>query len=383
LAGLKRIRLVVGFRSGERAPGLFAISLRITRRSLRKRGRCTQPVGQSDEVLISMNFPCQGHFWLPGSPDKTVFGTLTFTRRDGAVISLADTLSGRDEGETDIVVGQTAAGEYVTLLHAIRMKEPLFRLTKTFPCSYHATALITGAAFDGEADLKFSLWQIRIPELKPWVAKHGFAVESAELFAGNDSPAVQIAYRTPPRHVLLRDADGIDLALAFWPLLRTNADVAVIRQDVCLELRQAVNDTLEDYMRAATSLEHFLTLATGNLVRTESIKAVVKSEAGDAGTLPIIVDILYQPVRNAPRRPPRPDEFLFKLPDIAGREEDCFGNWFRANWLDPVCALYFGTLYNPSKYLDFNFLALTQAIEAYHRRTSDETDLPPPDQCGL
>ena len=37
----------------------------------------------------------------------------------------------------------------------------------------------------------------------------------------------------------------------------------------------------------------------------------------------------------------------------------------------------FGTLYNPSKYLDFNFLALVQAVEAYHRRASDETDQPP------
>lgn len=42
----------------------------------------------------------------------------------------------------------------------------------------------------------------------------------------------------------------------------------------------------------------------------------------------------------------------------------------------PICALYFGTLYNPSAYLDFNFLALLQAMEAYHRRASSETDAP-------
>jgi hypothetical protein len=89
------------------------------------------------------------------------------------------------------------------------------------------------------------------------------------------------------------------------------------------------------------------------------------------------VEILYQPVRNAPRRNPRTDEFLFALPHIKGLEQDCFRNWFaKADWLDPVCALYFGTLYNPSKYLDFNFLALVQAVEAYHRRATDETDQP-------
>jgi len=152
-----------------------------------------------------------------------------------------------------------------------------------------------------------------------------------------------------------------------------------VRQDVCLEIRQGVDlDTLDDYMRTATRFEHFLTLATGSLVRTGSIKAVVRTEETDAAGTPIIVDILYQPVRNAPRRNPRADEFLFKLPDIAGLEQDCFSNWFtKAGWLDPVCALYFGTLYNPSKYLDFNFLTLVQAVEAYHRRASLQTDKPP------
>jgi hypothetical protein len=119
-----------------------------------------------------------------------VFGTLTFTRREGAILSLADSLSGdRSEREHTVILGQTAGGAYVTLLHGILTEAPLFRLTATHPCSYHATFLITGTAFDSEADMRFSLWQIRIPELNPWVGKHGFEVESAELFAGRDCPA--------------------------------------------------------------------------------------------------------------------------------------------------------------------------------------------------
>src|SRR6266850_7496679 len=185
-----------------------------------------------------MNFPCQGHFWQPGSPDKSVFGTLTFTRRDGANLSLADALPGTgDEPETDIILGQTAGGDYVTLLHAIRIAAPLFRLTPTFPCSYHATVLITGAAFDSQADMRFSLCQIRIPELNQWVGKHGFKVEASELFSGNDCPAVQINYRTPDKQVLLSDAGGLELSLAFWPRFRSGPDVRTVRQDVCLEVR--------------------------------------------------------------------------------------------------------------------------------------------------
>jgi hypothetical protein len=325
-----------------------------------------------------MNFPCQGHFWLPGTPDKSVFGTLTFTRREGANLSLADALSvDRSEVEHPIIVGQTAGGAYVTLLHAIRTQAPFLRLTASYPCSYHATFLISGAAFENESDMRFSLWQMRFPEIRAWVGRHGFEIESSELFAGGDCPAVRIDYRTPKKQALLSDADGINLSLAFWPLLRMRPDIAAVRQDVCLEVRQAPGDTLQDYMRTATRFEHFLTLATGSLVRAGSIKAVIRTDDAESAAHPIIVDILYQPVRNATGRSPRTDEFLFSLSDIKGLEQDCLRSWFgKAEWLDPVCALYFGTLYNPSKYLDFNFLALVQAVEAYHRRATDESDEP-------
>jgi hypothetical protein len=326
-----------------------------------------------------MTFPCQGQWWLPGSQNKSVFGTLTFTRRDGALLSLADSLSvGSDDLETDIIVGQTAGGGYVTLLHAIRTTAPLFRLTPAFPCSYHAPLVITGTAFDSLADMRFSLWQLRFPELKTWTGKHGFVVEPSGLSAGRDCPAVRIAYCTPPKQVLLSGAGGADLSLGFWPLLTTHPDVTTIRQDVYLEIRQADRDTLEDYMQTATRFKHFLTLATGSLVRTASIKAIVRTHDTGTSNGPILADILYQPIHNAPRRKrPGTEKALFTLPDITGREEDCFKNWFtKADWLDPVCALYFGTLYNPSTYLDLNFLTLVQAVEAYHRRTSDETDMP-------
>ena len=60
-----------------------------------------------------MNFPCQGHFWLPGTPDKSVFGTLTFSRREGANLSLADALSvDKSEVEHSVIVGQTAGGAH-------------------------------------------------------------------------------------------------------------------------------------------------------------------------------------------------------------------------------------------------------------------------------
>ena len=324
-----------------------------------------------------MKFPCQGQFWLPGFSDKPTFGSVNFSRRQGAVLELADTLPGTTNSrEFEVIQGQTASGEYVTLLHVIRTAEPFLPITPLLPCTYHATFLLIGVAFDNEVEMRFSFWQLHIPELKTWAGKTGFLEDSSTIADDVERQHIQVCYETPERQTLLDGECGMALSLAFWPLSRVTPFSRMIRQEAYLELRPAGNNALRDFMNMTASLEQFLTLATGALVRTGSIRATF-NDAQVARTRPQIVEILYQPIRNASPRAPRPDEFLFSLRDIEGMERECFRNWFtKAEWLAPVCAIYFGTLYNPSKYLDFNFLALIQALEAYHRRATDETDIP-------
>jgi hypothetical protein len=62
-------------------------------------------------------------------------------------------------------------------------------------------------------------------------------------------------------------------------------------------------------------------------------------------------------------------DMLFTFEDISGQFETYLQNWFgKAGLLKPVYDLFFGTLYNPSMYLEFQFLSLIQAIESFHRR---------------
>lgn len=328
--------------------------------------------------LVHMKFPFQGQFWLPGFSDKPTFGTLTFSRREGANLALTDTLPGSTNSyEFEVFQGQTASGQYVTLLHAIRTAEPSLPITPLLPCTYHATFLLVGVAFDSEAEMCFSFWQIHIPELKAWAGKTGFLKSSPTILGDAEHQRIHVSYETPERQTLLDGECGTTLSLAYWPLSRVTPFSRTIRQEVYFELQLAGNNALSEFMNLTTGLEQFLTLATGALVRAGSIQVTFNDAQADSGTTPQIVEILYQPIRNASPPAPRPDEFLFSLRDIEGMERECFRNWFtKAEWLAPVCAIYFGILYNPSKYLDFNFLALIQALEAYHRRATDETDLP-------
>src|SRR4051794_31697344 len=129
-----------------------------------------------------MKFPSQGQFWLPGFSDKPTFGAVNFSRRGGAVLGVADILPGTTNNPGfEGIQAQTASGEYLTRLHAIRTAEPFLPITPLLPCTYHATFLLIGVAFDNEAEMRFSFWQLHIPELKSWAGKTGFLEDSSTI----------------------------------------------------------------------------------------------------------------------------------------------------------------------------------------------------------
>lgn len=146
--------------------------------------------------------------------------------------------------------------------------------------------------------MRFSFWQLHIPELKTWAGKTGFLEDSATIADDVEHQHIQVCCETPERQTLLDGECGMALSLAFWPLSRVTPFSRMIRQEAYLELRLPASNALRDFMNMTAGLEQFLTLATGALVRTGSIRATF-SDAHTSRTRPQIVEILYQPIRNA------------------------------------------------------------------------------------
>jgi ApeA N-terminal domain 1 len=90
--------------------------------------------------------------------------------------------------------------------------------------------------------------------------------------------------------------------------------------------------------------------------------------------------VLY-PIAHNPEPPTRtvqPWEMLFTYAEACHRLPAVLGAWLaHHDLLEPVFALYFGTLYNPNLYLEQRFIAYEQAIETYDLRkrpTAKERD---------
>ena len=95
------------------------------------------------------------------------------------------------------------------------------------------------------------------------------------------------------------------------------------------------------------------------------------------GTHPTRMSVYY-PFSLYKESPPKinPARMLFKYPQISERAEDVMNKWINDyERIRPTLALYFAVASEKYTYQDAKFLALAQALEAYHRRTVDGTEL--------
>jgi hypothetical protein len=126
-------------------------------------------------------------------------------------------------------------------------------------------------------------------------------------------------------------------------------------------------------------MQNFLTLAVSEPIFQTEIKGKTESEKIQVGNMEIYesIDVLFrqQSYVLEPIHPLHPRQMLFTLQQILNKKR-VLRNWFkRAQDLEPVYNLYFGTFYQKG-YLNNELLNLTQALESYHRKTKVNFELP-------
>ena len=140
--------------------------------------------------------------------------------------------------------------------------------------------------------------------------------------------------------------------------------------------------SLERWWKIKYLLQAFLSFATGHSVHplhmheTRAVK--VQSRNGNVRDDFLRTDLFF-------RLSEMPDDsntkgsrnMLFTFAEIADSWEICIQNWFqKSELLEPVYELYFGTLHKQDMYPIHEYSSLAQALETYHRRTNNRSELP-------
>jgi len=324
-------------------------------------------------------FEYKGIWWLPDNPEKQISGTLTFTPSEGAVLDLIGSFEDiKDMNkmlEPEIILGTTSNGKNITLHKCFETKSsvslPGFQIS-----SFYANVIFIGAHFQKSEDIKFKNISVHYSHLDEWTNISGFDIQYLP------EREVAVKYKVP-ESIKASINDDYNIHIIFraeYPVRSTVQKEANIKQITYIKIEASQEKILEEYWKTMYQIQNFLSLGVMSPVypltiegTTEVNKTIIESKT------------YYPPVKIVYRlgdvrivsKTLLPFDMLFTFRDISDRFEGFLKNWFgRAELLEPVYDLYFGTLYNPRMYLQHWFLSLVQAIESYHRRVMKNHELP-------
>jgi ApeA N-terminal domain 1 len=152
---------------------------------------------------------------------------------------------------------------------------------------------------------------------------------------------------------------------------------AKITQKTYFELSSKRERSIEDYKLIAYKITTFIGFAIDKTVCLGQVSATTNSISQPyikGETLPIRIFVVY-PSQPYTKEAPIIDSYymLFNYGQIQKDAERLINNWIDAyDEIAPALNLYFSTKIGAQRYVDGKFLALVQALETYHRRTSDE-----------
>ena len=329
-----------------------------------------------------------GHFWLPSNPDRKVPGKLTIF--DGGRIELEilglfdesiEALEHFFDGENtriERIFGYVEKDGLVTLCDCFYLSKNISfgALSKS---RILASTAIFGIHYEDKV-ITINTLQFSIEGIDEWVGITGIDVK-----VNLDERTSTINYK-PPQEISIGLGNGLKLIISFsytipgFPILKQ----AKITQKIYLKLVSCEERTIDEMISVAHKITTLVSFATSQNVSIEDIQARSKRFVHKDGKSKQF-SLFYQSHPFSADKPKIDiNRMLFRYPQINTNPEMVFQNWFKAyETIRPTIELYFSAVHGGYSFIDGKFLALAQAMESYHRRTSDETVMPEEDYKQL
>lgn len=308
-----------------------------------------------------MEIEATGEWWNPGNPAVRWAGTLRISKDGEARLSLNDppgpqTLF-REHGEYDALHGITNEGKRITLLRCFDISTggPVGGLGKR---DVHANVALIGIHAEGPDPLLSGATAV-IADARVWFGRSNLRVANF-----TSMQKANLAYEAPPA-IILYEQDGLTLkmyaTLTSLPSALDDDGEFEIREQLRFELDSVSPRPLSELNCVLEACRDLLSIACQDYCAADSwlVYQGTGRESREAS-------YHAAPIFRGKRRGPR--NLFFRFDDIAAAPQEYFTNWLnQADRLAEIRSLYFLAIYG-DQFVQGRFLALTQAIEAFHRR---------------
>lgn len=313
-----------------------------------------------------------GLFWLPAAPDNQVAGTLTFTQEDGCHLRLLGTLTevtdlfaaGEPQEGTELIHGLTSTGVPVTILGAFRTQHQM-----SFPGlvteTHFGNVLGLGLHFSSSTDSLFRRSVVRFDGMENWLGERPFTLDrdvQAKVVKLNVLRSPQASF-----------AAMLDCVVETGSILYTSNRPATeyrLTAHSTMSIKATEPQSLDWHLAGAARLQELASLCTGHYLPlvSLSLEGLKLPGAGRPAEVRIYVRIQHPEAGARPR---------YEAPIVAGRELAELAPGAVARWFDeydrlrPAINLFFAVTGSKDMFSSVRFLLCAQALEVFHRMTSE------------
>jgi len=329
-------------------------------------------------LRLKEEYKKSGYFWLPDRIENKLPGTLSIL--DGGDIELEvvglfseNLKSIVEDDDLSRIIGQVERDGLVTLENCYYIKRNIAfeGISKSL---IRVNQALCGVAFDKDEEIKFNSLSFTVEGLNEWLGISGIRVSYGEGFK-----TANIEY-IPQEELVYKLENGIYLhikllySLPGFPVISE----AKVSERAYFKLSSQEAILLPEFIRLLQKVTYFMCFAVDSTVSILDVTAnsdEILEKGKENSTRPADISVYYPSLPFSQEIPRiKIHEMLFRFDRIKDNAESIFSNWLKAySIIRPSLGLYFSAVTGSHKFLDGKFLALAQALETYHRRTSSDT----------
>jgi len=310
-------------------------------------------------------------------PEQTIHGRLSFSPQEGIYLELDGYLGKSRHGDDrtwPIICGETRAGDDCTLLEAHELSHSVSYHQVKSPSQIsklRATYCLVGHHFHDPSSLKFSSAAVEYSNLTAWMGRRPFARTHPR--SENDLRH-SLTFTQPPNiRISVKKLGFVQTFGCWFESGGESSQERGMRYGESVIFRPRRKQEFAWFVERMLQFRNLLCLLMVEPTKYERINLQFGKHLHPDPRIMIkdCVSLLFrQPWSEVKVRPL--DSFFIPLDHSTIKREFpiILANWYeRYGELTPVMDLFFLPIYNQSLNVEFQFLGLLQALEAFHRFT--------------
>ncbi len=315
-------------------------------------------------------FELKGYWWIPGSEENKLPGTLSYSQEDGAALELVgvfDSNKLKPIEQLPIILGITQQGKPITLYKCV-VRSWAYPLIGLGGGNYLAHFVFEGVHFEAEENIRFNQLCGSYTDLDAWVGIYGFIIE---VDTADSKFASNIRYEKPMSQ-FFDVGETLEVGVSFssqGPNQSIIQTEVTISQSAYLVVKSKNGDIqFDDLFKQLNKFTYLLQFAIQRIPYPVSVFGFSKENPQELSEGKIHypeINIFYTPIESiVSRKQKLPQEFLYTFKDLSA---DQISAWFSSfDKYETIIHLYRSLFYSNRLFIDTKFLSIAQSLESLH-----------------